>query len=245
MRSFLFRLVIGGLALIIGIGVSVLCRGFRRHPVALAEKAAVQLSAPHAVSGRGDQKGDDTTDPDDYLVRGRYSHFDYAYSVLVPAGMIGATTETWHGFGIDLTHPTAPVWWTRQKDFPRAYLSVEGSYNSAELASLDDAVKWSVNTLKENYVHTRLVSKTSTRLGGLRALRFVASYDEGSEAMIKDEIIAFRTEHGADIVYSIDLTTSASRYAQDKSLVTRMQKSFLADPLPDVYPLLPVHEERK
>jgi hypothetical protein len=180
---------------------------------------------------------------DDVIVVGRYTNFNYGYSVLVPEGMMGATSPAplpQHGFGIDLTQPTTTAW-TKQKDFPRAYLYVDGSYNSALLASLDDAVQESLKFLNEEYGNSRLLSKTPTRLGGLRAFRFVSSYDKSGEEMIEDRIVAFRKK--GDIVYSIELTTPMSRYPREKSLVTQMQKSWLADPLPDGYPLPPVYEE--
>jgi hypothetical protein len=177
---------------------------------------------------------------------GRYTNFDYAYSVLVPEGMMGATDPApspQHGFGIDLMHPTTTDW-TGQKGFPDAYLYVDGHYNSADLASPDEAMQESLKFLNEKFGHTRLLRKTPTRLGGLRALRFVASYRKSGEEMIEDEIVAFRKKED-DIVYSIDLTTPVSRYPRDKSLVTQMQKSWLADPLPNVYPLPTIHEEPK
>src|SRR5262249_45333129 len=98
---------------------------------------------------------------------------------------------------------------------------------------------------KEKCTEARLISKASTRLGKLRAVRFVMAYEESGEPMIEDEIVALRSqlaeEH--DIIYTIGLTTPASRYNQDKRLVLEIQRSWVFDPLPDDYPLPPVYEE--
>jgi hypothetical protein len=248
MRRLLFRLAVSGFMLLIGIAASSLRHALGHRQVIRSENTAGQLNAQNVTRAlEGKNAATDGIDPYAIMVTGRYSNFDYAYSVLVPEGMMGAMSPDGfpnHGFGIDLTNPTTTAW-TNQKGFPRAYVWVDGSYNSAELASLDAAVQQALEFLNEEYGHSRLLSKTPTRLGGLRAVRFVTSYDKSGEATIEDEIIAFRTEHDADIVYTIALTTPASRYARDKSLVTKMQKSWLADPLPDVYPLPPAYEESK
>jgi hypothetical protein len=70
---------------------------------------------------------------------------------------------------------------------------------------------------------------------------------DSGEAMIEDQIVAFRAQLGeeSDIVYTIDLTTTASRHQQDKRLVLEMQRSWIIDPLPNDYPLPPVYEEGK
>lgn len=247
MKRLLFRLTVSGFMLLIGIAASSLRHALVHRHVRSSESSTAQGKAQNVPRlSEGQKVVTDRIDPYDIMVRGRYTHFDYAYSVLVPAGMTGATDPpggSQHGFGIDLTNPTTTAW-TERDSLPKAYLYVEGSYNSAELASLDDAVQESLKFLKEKDGRSRLLSKRRTRLGGLPAIRFTASYDEGNEAMTEEEIIAFRGPD-SDIVYSIDLRTPASRYARDKSLVTQMQKSWLADPLPEVYPLPPVYEERK
>lgn len=253
MRTSLMRLAIGGLALTSGIGVSELRRSFRHHRVGLNENVAVLVDATSVVQIPEARHGHllrppnvtwqherPAADPSEFMVTGRYSHHDFAYSLLVPAGMMAATTETWHGFGIDLANPTSVAW--AKRGLPQAFLRVEGSYNSSDLASLDDAVQESLAAMKPAYGSYRMLSKRPTRLGGVPAVRFVASYIRGGESMIDDEIVAIREK---EIVYTIELTTPASRYSRDRSVLTQMQMSFLADPLPDVYPLPPVYEEHK
>jgi len=97
-----------------------------------------QLQRPEAVEFKSTE--DDppvsktTVSEDDIIVEGRYSNFDYAYSVLVPKGMMAAGSPAPnpnHGFGIDLMHPTSTSW-TTDEGWPHAYLWVDASYASAE-----------------------------------------------------------------------------------------------------------------
>ncbi len=47
---------------------------------------------------------------------GRYSNYDYAYSVQIPDGMIGfGSCLTNHGFGINLADPTSRLWLEQAK----------------------------------------------------------------------------------------------------------------------------------
>ena len=62
--------------------------------------------------------------------------------------------------------------------------------------------------------------------------------------MIEDQLVAFRSQlrEESDIIYTIDLRTTMSRYNQDKRLVLEMQRSWIIDPLSNDYPLPPVYE---
>jgi hypothetical protein len=245
MKGLLFRLALGGLTLFIGIALHSLGLALGHRQVGPSENAASQVnSGVNELPKDKKATAGACEDDNDVTVVGRYTNFNYAYSVLVPKGMMGGTNpppSPQHGFGIDLMHPTTTDW-IKQEGFPNAYVSVDGSYNSLEWASLDEAMQESLKFLSEDYGNSRLLTKKRIRLGGLRALRFVASYRESGEEMIEDEIVAFRKK-GDDIVYSIDLRTPASRYARDKSVVTQIQNSWSTDPLPDVYPVPKVHEE--
>ena len=186
---------------------------------------------------------------DDITVEGRYVNFDYAYSVLVPKGMMGAMSPAPnpnHGFGINLMNPTSTSW-TLEKGGPKACLWADASYDSAEYGSPNVVIKNSLEWLKEKHSRVRLVNRTPTRLGNLRAVRFVIAYEESGESMIEDQIVAFRSQlgEGSEIVYTIELRTLASRYYLDKLVALQMQRSWFVDPLPNDYPLPPVYEESK
>jgi hypothetical protein len=246
--KWLFRLAVSGLTFILGLMATDL-RHDLKNEFASPTDYQWSSSMPRVACAHDDgaENPARAVDPYEVMVRSRYANFDYAYSVLVPRGMMGAMSPDGypnHGFVVDLDHPTT-VDWTNNNPFPRDYLAIDASYNSAERPSIEADVAASLESLNENHGRCRVLSKTATRLGGLPALHYTASYEDGGEAMIQDEIVAFRTEQGADIVYSITLRTEASRYARDKSLVTEMQRSFLFEPLPEAYPRAPVYEERK
>jgi hypothetical protein len=183
---------------------------------------------------------------DNITVEGRYVNFDYAYSVLVPRGMMAAMNSSPpnpnHGFGIDLTHPTSTVW-----TMPKLSLWADASFDSAEYGSPNAVIKNNLEWLREKHTQVRLLSRSPAHLGSLRAVRFVISYVDSGEPMIEDQIVAFRGQLGeeSDIVYTIELRTTASRHEQDKRLMLEMQRSWIIDPLPNDYPLPPVYEEGK
>jgi hypothetical protein len=65
-------------------------------------------------------------------------------------------------------------------------------------------------------------------------MRFVVHYNQAGEAMIEDQVIAFRKQSGEeiDILYSIELKTLQSRYAKDKEVLSQIQNSWRAHRLP-------------
>src|SRR5216684_2021382 len=97
---------------------------------------------------------------DDIIVEGRYVNFDYAYSVLVPRGMIAAMNSNPpnpnHGFGIDLTHPTSTAW-----TMPKISLWADASYDSAEYRSPNAVIKNNLGWLREKHTQVRLLSRSS------------------------------------------------------------------------------------
>ena len=183
----------------------------------------------------------------DVPLEGRYSNFDYAYSALVPKGMIallnGTPPTPNHGFGIDLTSPQS-ISWIRNKQEPEAMLWVDGSYDSAEYGSPRVVIRNELKWLSEKHNRVRLMTKSPTPLGSLRGLRFVIAYEDSGRQMIEDTIVAFRSQlgEGSDIIYTIGLTTPASRYDEYKGRLVDIQQSWIIDPLPNDYPILPVNE---
>src|SRR5215510_10871741 len=101
----------------------------------------------------------------DYLlVKGRYSNYDYAYSVRLPKGLTGVRPPSPfpnHGFEIQLS------------DQAKAIVAVDASYNAAEWRSFADAIKFHLNSFKgEVGGDVSVVAQTPTVLGGLKATRF-------------------------------------------------------------------------
>ncbi len=175
-------------------------------------------------------------------IEGRYANFNYAYSVLLPRGMVGLTSPApnpQHGFGINLLNPTS-VSWSEQDGWPNAYLWVDGSYNAMMWNSFDDIIDEHLRWQKEKYHRVRLIRRDATRLGQLPAVRFVMTYGDDGKEMVEDQVVSMRTQ--SDIIYSISLRTPLSRYGIDKRWVVEMQRTWLIDPLPDDYPILPPDE---
>jgi hypothetical protein len=124
-----------------------------------------------------------------------------------------------HGFGIDLSkEDKAQVW-------------IDASYNSLEWASFDDAINAELDYLKDKDVSDiKLVRRTSTRLPGLRAVRFVIDYKRSGLPMVQEVILAFRNAN--DVVYTLGLRTTAVQYSEDRKVLNELQKTFRLEPLP-------------
>lgn len=173
----------------------------------------------------------DEAEDGEAVFEGQYENYVYGYSVHIPAGMVGAGSTPpapQHGFGIDLDHPRSTAW-KDVRDSPKSYLYVDGSYNSLEWERLDDAVNAHLSYRREDGVAVRVLSKTPTRLGDLRAVRVVARYEAGGEQMIWDAFFAFGDE--ASPVYTLALSTPLSKYERDRPVLEEMQASWRLQPV--------------
>lgn len=244
MKRFLLRFTVNILAFTISFAAAMLTHALWRPQI--QHRVNVDLQSRTKIDPLEPKP---VVHEDDFTVEGRYVNFDYAYSVLVPKGMMGAMSPAPnpnHGFGIDLMNPTSTSW-TLEKGGSKACVWADASYDSAEYGSPNVVIKNSLESLKEKHSRVRLVNRTATRLGNLRAVRFVIAYEESDESMIEDQIVAFRSQlgEGSDIVYTIELRTLASHYYLDKLVALQMQRSWFIDPLPNDYPLPPAYEESK
>jgi hypothetical protein len=231
MRRFTLRVAVALLTFAVGL-VSVSFSFMKRQSSSSQAPYIVRKSfkTPHAS---------DAEDAADHSLdcipafEGHYSNYDYAYSVQIPDGMIGfGACHTNHGFGINLMDPTSRLWLKQTEDgtFPRSYLSVDASYN-VDWQSLNEAAKSNMEYLKEDGAsNIELVNKTRTRLSGLPAVRLVLKYDESGETMVKVLVIAFRKQ--GDIVYTLDLTTTALRFDKDNESLSSLQRTLVLQPLP-------------
>lgn len=164
----------------------------------------------------------------DYVVvRGGYSNYDYGYSVRIPKGLTALQAPAPlpnHGFEIRLS------------DHPKADLSVSASYNAAEWSSFDDAINAHLGYFKNKVGgEVGIVARTAAVLGGLKAIRFTlkSKTSTANDPEVREVLLAFRKAPGeVGIVYEIALTTTTSRYNQDKHLLDDLQKSWRLKPLP-------------
>ena len=228
MRRFTLRVAVALLTFVVGLVSVSFSFKQRRSPSSQAPYIVLKsFKTPHA------------SDAEDHSLdcipafEGRYSNYDYAYSVQIPDGMIGfGSCLTNHGFGINLADPTSRLWLEQAKSgiFPRSYLSVDASYNALFWQSLNQAAKSNLEYLKEDGAfNIELVNKTRIRLSSLPAIRLVLKYDESGETMVKVLVIAFRRQ--GDIVYTLDLTTTALRYDKDNESLSRLQRTLVLQPL--------------
>ncbi|MDT5263321.1 MAG: hypothetical protein QOC61_2325 [Acidobacteriota bacterium] len=228
MRRHLFRLCVSAAAFVLGLTSAGL---WPRESVPRPLPPVV--AAPTATAKSGCAPGESETVDDDTRVEDRYYNYNYGFSVDLPAGMVGfasAPPRPAHGFGINLVNPK--VGWVYSEGFPKSYLYVDASYNSAFLESLDAAVKTDLRYIAEEGQAVTVLSRTKTRLGGLRAVRVVARYVKDGEATVSDALIAFRKDNGEDVVYTIALDTPQADYEKHRLVVNEMQKTFCLQPLP-------------
>jgi len=165
----------------------------------------------------------------------KYDNLVYGFSVLLPAGMVGAGSTPPapdHGFGIDLDNPRSTAW-NGSPDFPKSYLYVDGSYNSSEWRRLDEAVNSHLRFLREKGRNVRLQRRVETLLAGLPALRVVAHYEEDGVEMVSDEVVAFKREGGgeAGVVYTLAMSTPLSKYERDRPVLEAVWKGWYLQPL--------------
>jgi len=152
--------------------------------------------------------------PDRARVEGRYANATYGYAVKAPPGRVGHVSPAPapnHGFGVVLS-------WT-----PRAYLYVDGSYESLEGSTLEEQSARFVRADAQRVLWTR---STKARLGGLDAVRYVARYEcPGLQGVyITDEVRALSRDGGT--VYTVALLTTAERYHADRKAFEAMVRSF-------------------
>lgn len=150
-------------------------------------------------------------------VKGRYSNYDYAYSVLVPQGIMAFRNQAPfpnHGISIDLSKSL------------QSYLWVDASYNAAEWASFNDAVSANLDYLKdEGAANIILEKQTSTHLSQLRAVRFIVRYNLSGKQIVQETVLAFRREKNKEeIVYAINLRTPIARYERGRVLIAELQR---------------------
>ncbi len=219
MKHITFRLSVAIITLITGI-IAVTIWATLSHQVSkdLGE-TSLPTDLPKQPFELDNQSSQETT-----LIyeQGLYYNYDYAYSVRIPNGMIGYRSPSPmpnHGFGVTLSkEDEAKVW-------------MDASYNSFEWASFDDAIEANLSFLKDkDNSDIKLAHRVLTRLSGLRAVRFIVSYKRSEIQRIEDVILALRKDGG--IVYTLDLSTTPSRYFEDKKVINKLCKRFRLKPLP-------------
>jgi hypothetical protein len=223
-------IVVAALAFACGAGLSHALKCETQAPRVVVDVAAKPADPARAEVRMSDTASDKSEDGAFAVFEGLYENNVYGYSVVIPAGMVGlgATPPApQHGFGIDLGAPRS-ISWVRGAGFPKSYIYADGSYNTLEWRRPDDAIDSQLAFLREKGENVRLLSRTATSLGGLRAVRAVALYEEHGVSMVSDETAAFG--EGGSPVYTLSLSTPLTKYEWDRQTLEEMLKSWRLQP---------------
>ena len=160
-----------------------------------------------------------------------YSNYDYAYSMSLPSKIVGCRESSPapnHGIGIDLSEKSCR-WMEHARNgiYPASYISIDASYNALEWRSPDEAAEAHLGYLKNNVAKSAsIVQRMPTKLSNLPALRFVIHYDVSEVRKVEEFIVAFRKEKGTQIVYTLNLITSVSRYDEDEKVLGELRQNW-------------------
>lgn len=151
--------------------------------------------------------------PDQKVYTGKYRNQYYGFSVVIPAGRKGywnsprcAKTDegcvcmTDHGRVIPLADAAQIEAYTGHQMEPEWSVS---DYERDEIADLKK---------REGVGQVKVLSSKGTRLGSLRARRFVVRYVEKGKNMISDRVVALHQ----GVEYDLILHTLVNRYEKDR-----------------------------
>ena len=163
---------------------------------------------------------------DDGTRRGFHYNCGYGYAFNIPQGFIGrGEPDGYPQHGVR-------IWLSEQ---PESYVWVDGSFNSGDWRTLDDAAKFHREALNDRAKGVNIIERRVTRLGGLKALRLTFSYmEDGAESsVIEDVIIARRRSQAqSEIIYIIGLKTSQTTYKRGKRMLENVLRTWQLKPLP-------------
>jgi hypothetical protein len=159
--------------------------------------------------------------------RGQYNNCDYGYYVLLSNGVVAHGTHSPapnHGFLISLPDPTKTSYVSNQGDH---FAWVDASYNVTDYHTLASVADYEVHVMDQERGRSRIVGRSSTRLAGLRALRFKVEYQSSKGKITEEQIIALRS----DIVYTVGLRTLRQFRLSDEQVFQQIADGFRLLPL--------------
>lgn len=159
--------------------------------------------------------------------RQRYGNCDYGMFMLLPAGVVAHGTlppAPNHGVAIRLPD----VGSTSEIDIAKEerYIWVNAEYNASDDSSRKATTAFYRTSFAEGKHGT--LTKESTKLGSLPALRFKLIYETQHGTVIEELILAQR----ANIVYEVGLRTSKTNYQEDATRFEQFLSGFRLSPLP-------------
>jgi hypothetical protein len=160
--------------------------------------------------------------------RGQYDNCDYGYYVLLPNGVVAHGTTSPapnHGFLISLPDLAKTSYVSNQGD---RFAWVDASYNVTNYHTLASVADYEVHVMDQERGRSRIIGRASTRLAGLRALRFKVEYQSSRGKVTEEQIIALRS----DIVYTVGLRTLQQFHLPDEQIFQQIADGFRLQPLP-------------
>ncbi|MFY9225071.1 MAG: hypothetical protein WAQ98_20520 [Blastocatellia bacterium] len=219
MKKYKYKLVVGILCFVIGIGINILWEEIQVDVEKKMTKEEVNVVSQIESEFVCD-------DPPIVYEKGIYSNYDYAYSVIIPeeyTGYRSGCPNPNHGFGIDLDSVS------------QDHIYVDASYNASFWESFDDAINSSLRYLKDDQqiTNVKLFQKKEVKLGNLPAVNFVIHYQKSGIPMVTEILLAFRKENSdSDIVYTLGLISTKSQYTHNRPILNKLLFSWKLQPLP-------------
>jgi len=163
---------------------------------------------------------------DDGTRRGFYYNCGYGYAFHIPKGLVGRGEPDGH------PQHGVRIWMSEQ---PESYVWIDGSFNSLEWQTLDDAAKFQREALNDRGKDVSLIERQAARLGRLKALRLTFSYvenDTGSRVIEEVVVAQRRSKEEAEIIYTIGLKTPQTTYQRGKRMLESVLQTWQLKPLP-------------
>ena len=164
----------------------------------------------------------------------RYTNSKYGYRVSLPQGIVALTSlppAPQHGFLIDVEHELSERSSAGESNSGRSWLDMEaglwvdGSYNATFYESVDEAADAHLGYLRKEHPDDLIILKWEhTTFNQFTAIHYCIQFrsSKSDETLIKDETIALRDYDETGIIYTIDLTSRASRYRDDQAVLKRI-----------------------
>ena len=163
---------------------------------------------------------------DDGTRSGSYYNCSYGYAFRIPKGFVGRGEPDGH------PQHGVRIWSSEHRE---SYVWIDGSFNSLEWQTLDDAAKFQQEALNDRGTDVSLIERQVTRLGRLKALRLTFSYREnGAETRIIEEMVLARrrSKEEPEIIYTIGLKTPQTTYQRDRRMFENVLRTWQLKPLP-------------
>jgi hypothetical protein len=165
---------------------------------------------------------------------GQYVNPTYGYSIRLPDGveaLCSLPPAPQHGFLVDVGNELSRPSIADESSVGRSWLDLEvglwvdGSYNATFYDSVDEAAEASLTYLKAEHPDDLIILEwehtTFYQLPAIHAcIQFRSS--KSGETLTTDKTMALREYDNTGIIYTVNLTSRASRYREDQAVLKRI-----------------------